>query len=248
MFDLTGKTALITGATGGIGKETAKVLDSLGAEVLIAGRNEETLTLLSKELSERCKIVLCGNLSEPNNVLELAKNAENAASENKIDILVNNAGLTKDGLFMRMKDEAFDEVINTNLKAAFILSRELIRSMIKRRFGRIISVSSIVAFTGNIGQANYSASKAALIAMSKSLALEVAARNITVNCVAPGFIETAMTDKLPDNIKEDLLAKIPAGRMGLASDVASSIAFLASDAASYITGQTLHINGGMAMF
>ena len=244
MFDLTGKTALVTGATGGIGGQIAKVLAANGAEVIITGRNEAALNELAKELGAKTKIVVC-DLSKQSEVETLIAKAEEKAG--KVDILINNAGLTKDTLMMRMKPEDWDEVLNVNLKAAFILSKDAVRGMIKRRFGRIISIASIVGVVGNAGQANYAASKAGLIAMSKSLALEVASRGITVNCIAPGFIATKMTDAIPEAARNALIAKIPAVRLGLPSDIAAAALFLSSDEASYITGQTLHINGGMAM-
>ena len=244
MFDLTGKTALVTGATGGIGGQIAKDLAANGAEVIITGRNETTLSKLANELGVKAKTIAC-DLSKQSEVETLIAKAEEKAG--KVDILINNAGLTKDTLMMRMRPEDWDEVLNVNLKAAFILSKDAVRGMIKRRFGRIISISSIVGVMGNAGQANYAASKAGLIAMSKSLALEVASRGITVNCIAPGFIATRMTDTIPEAARDALIAKIPAVRLGMPSDIAAAALFLSSDEASYITGQTLHINGGMAM-
>ncbi len=244
MFDLSGKTALVTGATGGIGGQIAKVLAANGAEVIITGRNETALNELAKALGAKAKVIAC-DLSKQSEVESLIAKAEEKAG--KVDILINNAGLTKDTLMMRMKTEDWDEVLNVNLKAAFILSKDAVRSMIKRRFGRIISISSIVGVMGNAGQANYAASKAGLIAMSKSLALEVASRGITVNCIAPGFIATKMTDAIPEAARDALIAKIPAVRLGEPSDIAAAALFLSSDEASYITGQTLHVNGGMAM-
>ncbi len=244
MFDLSGKTALVTGATGGIGGQIAKVLAVNGAEVIITGRNETALNELAKALGAKAKVIAC-DLSKQSEVESLIAKAEEKAG--KVDILINNAGLTKDTLMMRMKTEDWDEVLNVNLKAAFILSKDAVRSMIKRRFGRIISISSIVGVMGNAGQANYAASKAGLIAMSKSLALEVASRGITVNCIAPGFIATKMTDAIPEAARDALIAKIPAVRLGEPSDIAAAALFLSSDEASYITGQTLHVNGGMAM-
>jgi 3-oxoacyl-[acyl-carrier protein] reductase len=244
MFDLTGKTALVTGATGGIGGQIAKDLAANGAEVIITGRNEAALNELAKALGAKAKTIAC-DLSKQSEVETLIAKAEEKAG--KVDILINNAGLTKDTLMMRMKPEDWDEVLNVNLKAAFILSKDAIRGMIKRRFGRIISISSIVGVMGNAGQANYAASKAGLIAMSKSLALEVASRGITVNCIAPGFIATKMTDTIPEAARDALIAKIPAVRLGMPSDIAAAALFLSSDEASYITGQTLHVNGGMAM-
>ncbi len=244
MFDLSGKTALVTGATGGIGGQIAKILAANGAEVIITGRNETALNELAKALGAKAKVIAC-DLSKQSEVESLIAKTEEKAG--KVDILINNAGLTKDTLMMRMKTEDWDEVLNVNLKAAFILSKDAVRSMIKRRFGRIISISSIVGVMGNAGQANYAASKAGLIAMSKSLALEVASRGITVNCIAPGFIATKMTDAIPEAARDTLIAKIPAVRLGEPSDIAAAALFLSSDEASYITGQTLHVNGGMAM-
>ena len=244
MFDLTGKTALVTGATGGIGGEIAIALHAAGATVGLSGTRAERLQARADTLGERC-FVLPANLSDPQGPEDLAKAAE--AAMGSIDIVVNNAGLTRDNLAMRMKDEEWDQVIAVNLTAAFRLSRACLRGMMKRRFGRIIGITSIVGVTGNPGQANYAASKAGLIGMSKSLAQEVASRGITVNCVAPGFIETAMTDELSDAQKEKLMGAIPAGRMGTAQEIAAATLYLASAEASYVTGQTLHVNGGMAM-
>ncbi|HEY5048061.1 MAG TPA: 3-oxoacyl-[acyl-carrier-protein] reductase [Rhizomicrobium sp.] len=244
MFDLSGKTALITGASGGIGGAIACALHGRGATVVISGTREEALRTLQNELGERTHVVPC-NLAEASAVEALAKAAEAAAGP--IDILVNNAGITRDNLFLRMKDEEWDAVIAVNLTAAFRLSRAVLRGMMKKRWGRIVSVTSVVGTTGNPGQANYAAAKAGLAGMTKSLAAEVAGRNITVNCVAPGFIATAMTDALSEAQRTALLARIPAGRMGTAGDVAAAALYLASEEAAYITGQTLHVNGGMAM-
>ena len=244
MFDLSGKGALVTGASGGIGGAVAKALHQAGATVALSGTRAEKLEALASELGERAVIAPC-NLSDPEAVKELSKQAEEKLGT--LDILINNAGVTRDNLFMRMKDEEFDEVIAVNLKAAFLLSRGVLRGMMKRRHGRIISVTSVVGTMGNPGQGNYAASKAGLVGMSKSLAQEVASRGITVNCVAPGFIETAMTDVLPDAQKEALLGGIPAGRLGQPEDIAAAALYLASDEAAYVTGQTLHVNGGMAM-
>ena len=245
MFDLSGKIALVTGATGGIGGAVAKTLHSFGAEIIATGRKEDALAKLADELGSRVH-VLVGDLGNKDAADKLVADAEAVAG--KIDILVNNAGLTRDGLFIRMKDEDWQKVLDVNLTAAFLLSRAAVRGMMKRRMGRIINISSIVGAIGNAGQANYAASKAGLIAMSKCLAQEIAARNVTVNCVAPGFIETPMTDAIPEEARNALIAKIPMDRLGTPEDVANAVAFLASDEASYITGQVIHVNGGMAMF
>ncbi|MBC7907202.1 MAG: 3-oxoacyl-[acyl-carrier-protein] reductase [Rhodospirillaceae bacterium] len=245
MFDLTGKTALVTGASGGIGGAIAKALHAAGATVAIHGTRREALDTLAAELGDRV-FVLPANLSKAEEVEQLAKDAE-AALGGSLDILVNNAGITKDGLVMRMKDEDWDAVLNVNLTAAFRLSRAAIKGMMKRRSGRIINITSIVGVTGNPGQVNYCASKAGMIGMSKALAQEVATRNVTVNCVAPGFIATAMTDELNDDQKGRILANIPAGRMGSSEEIAAAVLYLASTEAAYVTGQTLHVNGGMAM-
>ena len=245
MFDLTGKTALVTGASGGIGSAIARQLHARGAAVVLSGTRAEALESLKSKLGERAHIVAC-NLADSASVEALPKNAE-AAAGMPIDILVNNAGITRDNLFMRMKDEEWEQVLAVNLSAAFRLSRAVLRSMMKKRWGRIISITSIVGVTGNPGQGNYAAAKAAIIGMSKSLAAEVASRNITVNCVAPGFITTAMTEVLSEDQKSALLGRIPAGRMGVPNDVAAAVVYLASEEAAYVTGQTLHVNGGMAM-
>jgi len=244
MFDLTGKAALVTGASGGIGGAIARGLHAQGATVVLTGTRAAALEELAKSLGDRTHVIV-SNLSDPAEADKLMAAAEAAAG--KIDILVNNAGITRDMLSMRMKDEDWQAVIDVNLTAAFRLSRAAIRNMIKRRAGRIISITSIVGTTGNPGQANYAAAKAGMVGMSKSLAAEVASRNITVNCVAPGFIETAMTDKLNEQQKERIKGAIPAGRIGQPADVAGAVVFLASDEAAYLTGQTLHVNGGMAM-
>ncbi len=244
MFDLTGKKALVTGATGGIGREIAIALHTQGAEVGLSGTREEVLKELAAELGERAHVLPC-NLSDPESVAALAKNAETAMGA--VDILVNNAGLTRDTLAMRMKDEDWQAVIDVNLTAGFKLIRALLKGMMKRRSGRVIGITSIVGVTGNPGQANYAASKAGMIGMSKALAQEVASRGITINCVAPGFIATPMTDDLGEAQHEKLLSNIPAGRLGDPRDIAASVVYLASDEAAYITGQTLHVNGGMAM-
>lgn len=243
-MDFTGKSALVTGATGGIGRAIVKKLHDAGATVILTDRNQEMLDQFAADLKERVFAFSC-DLGNPKDIEALIAKAEKAAGA--VDIIVNNAGLTKDNLFMRMKDEDWDLVLNVNLTAGFRLIRAAIRGMMKRRYGRIVSMASVVGVTGNPGQANYSASKAGMIGMTKCLAAEVASRGITANCVAPGFIKTAMTDALPEEAKEKLARSIPMGRLGLPEDVANAVAFLASDEASYITGQTLHVNGGMAM-
>jgi 3-oxoacyl-[acyl-carrier protein] reductase len=244
MFDLTGKTALVTGASGGIGGAIARRLHAQGAVVTLSGTRRDALDTVAAELGGRVHVVPC-NLGDAESVEALAKDAE--AAMGSLDILVNNAGLTRDGLVMRMKDEDWQQVLDVNLTAAFRLCRAAIRGMMKRRWGRIVNITSIVGVTGNPGQVNYAASKAGMIGMTKSLAAEVASRGITANCVAPGFISTAMTDVLNDDQKGKLLAGIPAGRMGTAEEIAASVVFLASEEAGYMTGQTLHVNGGMAM-
>jgi 3-oxoacyl-[acyl-carrier protein] reductase len=245
MFDLTGKTALVTGASGGIGGAIAKALHGQGATVVLSGTRQEALDAVKAELGSRAFTVIA-NLSDTASVEALPKKAEEAAGA-PIDILVNNAGITRDNLFMRMKDEEWDAVIAVNLTAAFRLSRAVLRGMMKKRWGRIIQITSVVGETGNPGQGNYAAAKAGLVGMSKSLAAEVASRNITVNCIAPGFIQTAMTEVLTEPQKEAIATRIPAGRMGTAAEIAAAAAFLASDEAAYMTGATLQINGGMAM-
>jgi 3-oxoacyl-[acyl-carrier protein] reductase len=245
MFDLTGKTALVTGASGGIGNAIAKALHAQGAAVVISGTRAEALESLASELGERVHVAPC-NLGDGASVEALPKAAEVAAGA-PIDILVNNAGVTRDNLFMRMKDDEWDQVIAIDLTAAFRLSRAALRNMMKKRWGRIIQITSVVGVTGNPGQGNYAAAKAGIIGMSKSLAAEVASRNITVNCVAPGFIATPMTDVLTTDQKTGLQARIPAGRMGEANEIAAAVVYLASQEAAYVTGQTLHVNGGMAM-
>lgn len=244
MFELNGKYALVTGASGGIGTEIAKALHQQGATVALSGTRREALEGIAKELKERVHILPC-NLKNAVEVESLIPQAESVMGH--VDILINNAGITRDNLMMRMKDEEFSEVIDVNLIATFRLMRAAIKGMMKRREGRIINITSIVGVTGNPGQANYCASKAGVIGMSKSLAQEIASRGITVNCVAPGFIQTPMTESLPDAHKEKLLTTIPQGRMGLPQEIAAGVAFLVSKEAAYITGQTLHINGGMAM-
>jgi 3-oxoacyl-[acyl-carrier protein] reductase len=245
MFDLTGKTALVTGASGGIGGAIAKALHGQGATVILSGTRQDALDKVKAELGSRAFTVIA-NLSDTASVEALPKSAEEAAGA-PIDILVNNAGITKDNLFMRMKDEEWDQVIAVNLTAAFRLSRAVLRGMMKKRWGRIVQITSVVGATGNPGQGNYAAAKAGLVGMSKSLAAEVASRNITVNCVAPGFTQTAMTDVLTGQQKEMISQKIPAGRMALPGEIAAAVTYLASEEAAYVTGETIHINGGMAM-
>jgi len=244
MFDLTAKTALVTGASGGIGGAIARALHGQGATVALSGTRTETLEALAAELGERAHVTPC-DLSDAAVVEALPKQAIEAMGG--LDILINNAGVTRDNLFMRMSDEEWKAVIGVNLTAAFRLSRAVLRGMMKKRWGRIIGITSIVGVTGNPGQGNYAAAKAGMIGMSKSLAAEVGSRGVTVNCIAPGFITTAMTDKLNDEQKGRLLGAIPAGRMGTSDEIAAAAVYLASDEASYVTGQTLHVNGGMAM-
>jgi 3-oxoacyl-[acyl-carrier protein] reductase len=245
MFDLTGKTALVTGATGGIGGEIARALHASGAHVVLSGTRQAVLDDLAASFGERVSVA-AANLSDPDSVDGLVAAAE-AAAGSPLDILVANAGITRDGLMLRMKDEDWQEVIRVNLESYFRLSRAALKGMMKRRWGRIIGITSVVGVTGNPGQANYAASKAGMIGFSKALAQEVASRNVTVNCVAPGFIESPMTEALNQAQKDGLLTKIPAGRLGSGADVAAGCVYLASQEASYVTGQTLHINGGMAM-
>ena len=244
MYDLKYKSVLVTGASGGIGSAIARKLHAAGAKVALSGTRQEPLERLAEELGERAYILPC-NLSDMAAVEVLPKQAIETLGS--LDILVNNAGITRDNLFMRMSDEEWQSVIDVNLTATMKLCKGALRGMMKSRWGRIINISSIVGATGNPGQGNYAASKAGMVGMSKSLAYEVASRGITVNVVAPGFIATAMTDKLADDRKEAILAQIPAGRMGAAEDIASAVAFLASDGSGYVTGSTLHVNGGMAM-
>ena len=245
MFSLAGKTALITGASGGIGASVAKALHGAGATIAISGTRAAVLEELKTALGgERVHVVTC-NLSSPEDVEKLVPAAE--AAMGGLDILVNNAGITRDGLAMRMKDDDWQQVLDVNLTSSFRLARAAMKLMMKKRWGRIVSVTSVVGVTGNPGQANYVASKAGLIGMSKSLAQEVASRNITVNTVAPGFIGSAMTDELNDKQRDAILAKVPAGRLGTAEEVAGCTVFLASEAAAYITGHTLNVNGGMMM-
>ena len=244
MFDLSGQTALVTGASGGIGGAIARALHSQGAQVMVAGTRRDALSTLVNELGQNTHIGLA-NLVDPAATDRLVKDAETAMG--RIDILVNNAGITRDALALRMDDESWRAVIEVNLTAAFRLTRAALRGMIRRRHGRVIGVTSVVAVTGNAGQANYAAAKAAMIGMSKSIAAEVAGRGITVNCIAPGAIATAMTEKLTAEHRARLLGAIPAGRFGAAEDVAAAVIFLASPEAGYVTGHTLHVNGGMAM-
>ncbi len=245
MFDFTGRNALVTGASGGIGSEIARALHRQGATVVLSGTRAEALEQLKSELAGRAHVAVC-NLSDMSAVEALPKAAETALG-GPVDILVNNAGITRDNLFLRMKDEEWDQVLAVDLTSAFRLSRAVLRGMMKKRWGRIISITSVVGTTGNPGQGNYAAAKAGLAGMTKSLAAEVASRNITVNCVAPGFIETAMTQVLNEAQKTALLGRIPAGRMGTPGDIASAVVYLASEEAAYVSGQTLHVNGGMAM-
>lgn len=244
MFRLDGKTALITGAAGGLGDKIARTLHAQGATVVLTDMRLEPMEKLAKELGSRVH-VFTANLTNSDDVINLIKNVDEKVGG--VDILVNNAGLTRDGLFMRMSDEDWQLVLDVNLTAGFKLARAAVRGMMKKRFGRIVGIASVVGVTGNAGQANYSASKAGMIAMNKCLAQEVGSRGITVNSIAPGFIRTPMTDVLPEDVKKALLNKIPAGALGEAQDIANVVAFLASDEANYITGQTININGGMAM-
>jgi 3-oxoacyl-[acyl-carrier protein] reductase len=246
MFDLTGMTALVTGASGGIGSAIAQALAGQGARLAVSGSNADKLEVFRASLGGDHVALQC-DLSDGAAVDALVPQAVEALG-GKLDILVNNAGVTRDNLAMRMKDEEWDAVIRINLEAAFRLMRAATKPMMKARFGRIVSVTSVVGATGNPGQVNYAAAKAGLVGMSKSLAQELASRNVTVNCVAPGFIRTAMTDVLPDAQKEALNGRIPMGRMGEGEDIGAAVAFLASKEAGYVTGQTIHVNGGMAMF
>jgi 3-oxoacyl-[acyl-carrier protein] reductase len=244
MFDLTGKCALITGASGGIGADIARALHSAGATVGLSGTRVAPLEALAAELGERAHVLPC-NLSDLEAVAELPKQA--IAAMGSVDVLVNNAGITRDNLFMRMSDDEWQSVLNVNLTATMKLCKGVMRGMMKSRWGRIVNISSIVGATGNPGQANYAASKAGMIAMGKSMAYEVASRGITVNAIAPGFIETAMTEKLTDDQKAGILGQVPAGRMGTPNEIAAAVVYLASPEAAYVTGATLHVNGGMAM-
>ncbi|MFN3845988.1 MAG: 3-oxoacyl-[acyl-carrier-protein] reductase [Paracoccaceae bacterium] len=244
MFDLTGKTALVTGASGGLGAEIARVLHAAGATVALSGTRLEPLEALARELGDRAHVLAC-NLSDPVEVEALIKRAADAMGS--VDVLVNNAGITRDGLMMRMSDDDWQSVLDVNLTATFRLCRAAVRGMMKSRWGRIVNISSVVGAIGNGGQANYAASKAGMVGLSKSLGAEVATRGITVNCVAPGFIETAMTSKLTDAQRESILRDVPSGRMGSPLDVAAAVLYLASPEAGYVTGAVLHVNGGMAM-
>jgi 3-oxoacyl-[acyl-carrier protein] reductase len=244
MFDLSGKSALVTGASGGIGRAIAQCLHAAGAAVALTGTRRDALDALAGELGERV-LVAPADLADPAAPTQLVKTVDGTLGP--IDILVNNAGLTRDMLSMRLSDEDWAKVLDVNLGASFRLTRAALRGMMQRRWGRVVNITSIVGVTGNAGQANYAASKAGMIGMSKSIAQEVAARGVTVNCVAPGFIVTPMTDSLKDDIKEKMLAAVPARRLGTPEDVAAGVLYLASAEASYVTGQTLHINGGMAM-
>lgn len=244
MFSLANKKALVTGASGGIGKEIARVLAEAGAEVILTGTREEALQEACSSIGNSSKYIVA-NLSDALALSNLFEKAEELSGG--IDILVCNAGITKDNLTLRMKDDEWEEVIKVNLTATFKLNQEALKKMMKRRFGRIINITSIVGFTGNFGQANYCASKAGVVGMTKAIATEAASRGVTVNCVAPGFIETPMTDVLKDDIKQQILQKVPMQRMGKAKEIADAVLFLASNEASYITGSTLHVNGGIYM-
>ena len=245
MFDLTGKSALVTGASGGIGGAIAHALHQAGATVALSGTRVEPLEALAAELGDRVHVLPC-NLSDAEAVTNLPKQAIEAMGS--LDILVNNAGITKDNLFMRMSDDEWAQVLEVNLTSTMRLCRGVMRPMMKARWGRIINISSVVGATGNSGQANYAASKAGMVGLSKSIAYEVASRGITVNCVAPGFITTPMTEKLTDDQKTGILGQVPAGRMGDPAEIGAAVLYLASAEAAYITGTTLHVNGGMAMF
>ena len=244
MIDLNGKKVLVTGASGGIGKAIAMELSSSGADLCLTGRNKSELENLQKIIGGNCQIII-SDLSNSEGINNLADQAQEIMGQ--IDILVNNAGITKDNLFMRMSEDDWNDVMNINLNSIFKLTKQLIKGMIKRRYGRIINITSVIGVAGGAGQSNYSASKAGIIAMSKSLAQEVGSRSVTVNSIAPGFIETNMTAELSDDRKEDILRSISVGRLGKPDDIAGAVCFLASDKASYITGQTIHINGGMLM-
>ena len=244
MFDLTGKTALVTGASGAIGDAIARALHGQGATVAISGTRRAALDTLAGELKERVHVLPC-DLADKDAVERLVPDAE--AAMEKLDILVANAGVNRDNLFVQLRDEDWEQVIAVNLTATFRLSRAAVKTMMRRRFGRIIGISSVVGFTGNPGQGNYTASKAGLVGMLKSVAAEYAKRNITANCIAPGFIASAMTDKLNEKQREAILARVPSGKLGTGADVAAAAVYLASDEAQYVTGQTIHVNGGMAM-
>lgn len=244
MFDLTGKTALVTGATGGIGEAVARALHARGATLAVSGTRQEKLDALASDLKERTHVLAC-NLGDKAEVDALVGKAE--AAMGQLDILVNNAGINRDNIFVRMRDEEWDEVLAIDLTAGFRLTRAAMRGMMKRRHGRVISITSVVGTTGNPGQANYAAAKAGMAGMTKALAQEVATRGVTVNCIAPGMIETAMTEALNDKQRETILGRIPMGRLGTPAEVAAAVVYLASGEASYVTGQTLHVNGGMVM-
>lgn len=244
MFDLSGKTALVTGASGGIGGAIARVLHGAGAFVILTGTREEPLQALKNELKDRCEMVVC-RLDDHEQIEALAKKASDI--EGGVDILVNNAGITRDNLLMRMKDDEWLDVINVNLTSPVFLSRALMRSMMKKKWGRIINIASVVGVAGNAGQANYASAKAGLISFSKSLAREIASRGVTVNCVAPGYIQTAMTDKLSDDVKDKIVASIPVGRQGNVDEIAAAVLYLSSQEASFVTGETLNVNGGQHM-
>jgi len=244
MFSLEGRKALVTGASGGLGEAIARALHAAGATVALHGTREEKLAALAGELGERA-VVMAANLSDREAVKALGQRAETELGG--VDILVNNAGITRDGLFVRMSDKDWDDVIEVNLGSVFRLTREITYPMMRRRYGRIVNITSVVGVTGNPGQANYCAAKAGMIGFSKSLAQEIATRGVTVNCVAPGFIASAMTDKLNEKQKEGIMAAIPMKKMGEGTDIAAAVRYLASAEAGYVTGQTLHVNGGMAM-
>ncbi|MFJ7437353.1 3-oxoacyl-[acyl-carrier-protein] reductase [Methylorubrum thiocyanatum] len=246
MFDLTGRKALVTGATGGLGGAIARALHAQGAHVALSGTRRAVLDELAAELGGERVAVVEANLADKGAVEALLPAAESALGG--LDILVNNAGITRDNLFMRMKDEEWEAVLDVNLTAAFRLSRAALRGMMKRRYGRIIGISSVVGATGNPGQGNYAAAKAGLVGMTKALAAEVATRGITVNCIAPGFITSAMTDALNEKQRETILTRVPAGRLGTGAEIGAAAVYLASEEAGYVTGQTLHVNGGMAMY
>ena len=244
MFDLTGRKALVTGATGGLGNAIARALHAQGASVALSGTRAEALEALAGELGERAHIVPA-NLAEAASVEALVPAAE--AALGGLDILVNNAGITRDNLFLRMKDEEWDQVIGVNLTAAFRLSRAAVKGMMRRRSGRIVNIGSVVGTTGNPGQGNYAAAKAGLVGLTKALAAEVASRNVTVNCISPGFITSPMTDALNEKQREGILTRVPAGRLGTGAEIGAAVVYLASDEAAYVTGHNLHVNGGMAM-
>jgi 3-oxoacyl-[acyl-carrier protein] reductase len=244
MFDLSGKTALVTGASSGIGTAIAKALHKQGAIVAISGTRKDALDAIAAEMKDRVHVLPC-NLSDPAAVEALIPSANEKME--RVDILVNNAGITKDNIFIRLKDEDWDQVIAVNLTAAFRLARAAAKDMMRKRFGRVIGITSVVGFTGNAGQGNYAAAKAGMVGMTKSLAAELASRNVTANCIAPGFIATPMTDALNEAQKKAILDSVPAKRLGTSEDIAAAAVYLASDEAAYVTGTTIHVNGGMAM-